>query len=89
MTWEKKITLGNLLELGAMLFAVVIFFTTLKSDVNALNQEAQNIRKDLSRVEAYQSQFVTKDVYVELKVQMEDIKKSLETLNAKLDRQNK
>lgn len=89
MTWERKITLGNVIEIGTILVAVIMFFSALKSDVKAVDQSTVEIRKDVARIEANQSQFVTKDVYIELKEQMADIKKSLEQVNNKLDRTNR
>lgn len=86
MMFEKKITLGNVLELAAMIIAVILFITSMQGEVQAVNQKTEQMNRDLQRIEEQQKQFVSKDVYLELKSQMDDIKKSLETMNNKIDR---
>lgn len=89
MMFERKVTLGNMIEILTIVVAVVMFFGAIKSDVKAVDQTTTEIRKDVARIEANQSQYVTKDVYLELKEQMADIKKGLDQVNTKLDRSNR
>ena len=87
MQVEKKITYGNILETAVIGVAVVAAFVSVQMRMDSLE-------KDVAKVEGLQdeiiqlerrlgNQYVRNEVFAEIKIQLQDIKTELKTLNAR------
>lgn len=85
MQFEKKITLGNLLELVIILAVVVAAFTSMQTRIDTVEYQVRKIEQlqteivDLER--RLGNQYVRTEVFAEIKVQLSDIKNEIKNLN--------
>lgn len=85
MQFEKKVTLGNLLELIIILAVVVATFTSMQTRIDTVEYQVRKIEQlqteivDLER--RLGNQYVRNEVFAEIKVQLSDIKNEIKNLN--------
>ena len=85
LQFEKKITLGNLLELVIILAVVVAAFTSMQTRIDTVEYQVrkiENLQNEIVDLERrLGNQYVRTEVFAEIKVQLSDIKNEIKNLN--------
>lgn len=85
LQFERKITLGNVLEIIVMLTLVVIAFTTMQMRMDDLARQVEDLQKTRNEIIELErrlgTQYVRSEVFAEIKVQLTDIKMELKNIS--------
>lgn len=88
MQFEKKISMGNLIEIGILIAVVMTSFVILQQKTEMLVEKQVRLEIQVERLEQaifdmeqrMSTQFVRNEVLVEIKTQLTDIKEEIRQL---------
>ena len=92
--FEKKVSLGNVVEIAMLIGALVFATAYVKSDVDKVKKDQIQLQIKIESQEVLQREqvrlndqtYVRKDVFDQVMKQLEDIKTSIQHLDAKVSK---
>jgi Tfp pilus assembly protein PilO len=85
--FEKKITIGNLIQIATLIVFAVIGFTVMQMRLDSIESNMKKVdvlEKEIVELERrLGSQYVRTEVFAEIKVQLADIKNEIKQLNGR------
>lgn len=94
LTFDRKISLGNLIEIAILLGGLIWATAFVKADVDQTRRDTQTLRSDLKhhiednleQVRINDATYVRKDVLEQLLIRLDDIQNSINRIDQKVSK---